>query len=164
MWWSPDLLENGQFFKSIYKPVLGSTLCSVGWSILYFYTNIHMGVNFHTHLGILVGFIIGVRYSFGMMRMNQVLKSLSVLKQTMNKMNCELVLHMNNTSACNEIKGMLLAYIAIKFLHLDSTCNIEQILSDVYHHSPEIIPCLILRKIKKNLDSVLFAKVDVFLI
>ena len=81
MWWSPDLLENGQFFKSIYKPVLGSTLCSVGWSILYFYTNIHMGVNFHTHLGILVGFIIGVRYSFGMMRMNQVLKSLSVLNK-----------------------------------------------------------------------------------
>ena len=154
MWWSPDLFQNFSFFKNIWKPVAASTFCSIIWALIYFYTNTHMGINFHTHLGILVGFIIGVRYSFGMMRMNQLLKSLSVLKQTINKMNCEIVLHIDNTHACNEIKGMILAYLSIKFLHLDSSCEIEQINSEVYHHSPEIIPCLILRKIKKNLDSV----------
>ena len=39
-----------------------------------------------------------------MMRMNQLLKSLSIIKQTFNKINCEIVLHIDNINVVMKLK------------------------------------------------------------
>lgn len=122
--------------------------------MLYYYGTSRIGLGLHTHLGILVGFIIGVRYSFGIVRLGRVQHSLSVLEQNITKTVCDTVLYIDKVQICEEIKAMLLTYVGLKFSALDKDFVLENQVVDLYRKSPDIIPSLVLRKMKKNLESV----------